>query len=98
MQAYRVEPQFKKAVLQCEQERRGLTKIWAATHQRFWLLQEFCSGLATAFPNTTTVENDESIIGWEKDESRLDLTDFSLEVILRGKSLGNFKPLSVTQK
>ncbi|ETV77610.1 hypothetical protein H257_08521 [Aphanomyces astaci] len=39
-----------------------------APHQ--WLhLREFCGGLATIFPNTTSVESDFSILKWEMDRS-----------------------------
>ena len=55
------------------------------TNNRFPWLQSFCIGLASAFPNTATVESDFSIIGWEKSDDRHDLTDFSLEGILHAK-------------
>jgi hypothetical protein len=54
-------------------------------HQRTHLqnhfkhLKEFCGGLATAFPGTSSVESDFSIVTWEKDDCRTSLTDMSLE-------------------
>jgi len=55
------------------------------TQDRFCFLREFCGGLATAFPGTSTVESDFSIVKWEKDVGRVSLTDFSLEGILHAK-------------
>ena len=37
------------------------------------------------FANTASVESDFSILGWEKDEYRLSLTDLSLEGIMQSK-------------
>lgn len=37
------------------------------------------------FPNTASVESDFSILGWEKDQYRLSITDLSLEGILHCK-------------
>ena len=37
------------------------------------------------FPNTTTIESDFSILGWEKDEYRKSLTDLSLDGIIQCK-------------
>ena len=45
----------------------------------------FCGGIASAFPGTSTVESDFSIVKYEKDEYRMSLTDFSLEGILHSK-------------
>ena len=48
-------------------------------------LRDFCGGIATAFPNTAAVESDFSVLGWEKDEYRLELSDLYLEGILQSK-------------
>lgn len=53
--------------------------------RRFDVLMNFCGGIATIFPNTATVESDFSVLGWEKDEYRLSLTDLSLEGIMQCK-------------
>jgi hypothetical protein len=50
-------------------------------------LRQFCGGLATAFPHTTSVESDFSILKWEMDQSRSGLTDLSLEGIFQAKQL-----------
>lgn len=52
---------------------------------RFTKLKEFCGGLATVFPGTSTVESDFSIVNFEKKEYRSALTDLSLEGLLHSK-------------
>ena len=52
---------------------------------RFEILRDFCGGIATVFANTTSVESDFSILGWEKDKFRLSITDLSLEGIMHCK-------------
>jgi len=51
----------------------------------FTTLQDFCGGIAMVFANTASVESDFSILGWEKDEHRLSLTDLALEGIMQCK-------------
>ena len=58
---------------------------WKLAQDWFLTLGEFFGGLAIAFPGTSTVESDFSIVKWEKDNSRVSLTDFSLEGILHDK-------------
>ena len=58
---------------------------WALLRNRFPSLESFCGGIATAFPGTSTVESDFSVVKWEKDPTRLSLSDFSLEGILHSK-------------
>ena len=41
--------------------------------------------MAAAFPGTSNVESDFSIVKWEKDVTRMSLSDFSLEGILHAK-------------
>ena len=48
-------------------------------------LKEFTAGLSCIFPGTAAVESDFSIIGYEKNDYRSNLTDFSLEGILHCK-------------
>lgn len=48
-------------------------------------LVDFCSGLATLFPNTASVESDFSIINQEKSTTRASLSNFTLEGILQSK-------------
>jgi hypothetical protein len=58
---------------------------WAIVDGKFSVLRDFCGGIATVFANTASVESDFSILGWEKDEYRLSLTDLSLEGIMQSK-------------
>ena len=58
---------------------------WTIVDGKFSALRDFCGGIATVFANTASVESDFSILGWEKDEYRLSLTDLSLEGILQSK-------------
>jgi hypothetical protein len=94
LRAFREEPKFKEAVGGNSGNDMGFTEGWSPTNDRFSMLQKFCGGLASAFPNTATVESDFSIIGWEKDDNRVDLTDFSLEGILHSKQFKELKKLS----
>ena len=48
-------------------------------------LRDFYGGIATVFTNMAIVESDFSILGWEKNEYRMSLTDLSLEGILQCK-------------
>ena len=68
--------------------------LWLTTNNCFPSLQSFCIGLASAFPNTATVESDFSIIGWEKSDDWHDLTDFSLEGILPAKKYNDLEKLA----
>jgi hypothetical protein len=74
-----------KAVLDACGPHTSFDEGWKLTQDRFCSLREFCGGLATAFPGTSTVESDFSIVKWEKDVGRASLTDFSLEGILHAK-------------
>ncbi len=85
LRAYRSEPHFASCINGCSSERTSFEQGWAATNGRFEGLREFCGGLATVFPNTSPVEADFSVIGWEKNVYRQSLTDFSLEGILQAK-------------
>jgi hypothetical protein len=51
----------------------------------FKRLRAFCGGLATIFPNTTSVESDFSILKWELDAFRTALMHLSLEGIMQAK-------------
>jgi hypothetical protein len=67
---------------------------WKLTQDRFCSLREFCGGLAIAFPGTSTVESDFSIVKWEKDVGRASLTDFSLEGILHAKQFKQMQSIN----
>ena len=63
----------------------GFKDSWPYTGSHFPVLRYFCGGLATVFPDTTTVESDFSIVKYDNDDLRNSLTDSSLEVILHAK-------------
>ncbi|ETP05285.1 hypothetical protein F441_18090 [Phytophthora nicotianae CJ01A1] len=60
-------------------------QAWAVVGAEFPALMQFCGDLASTFPNTSTVESDFSIMGWEKDTYRRSLSNFSQEGILQAK-------------
>ena len=73
---------------------QSFEEAWAIVKGRFEILMDFCGGLASLFPNTSSVESDFSILSWEKDEYRLSMTDLSLEGIMHCKQyeqLSDFK-------
>ena len=66
LHVYNNEPQFASSVNWCSVERTSFDKGWAPTNSHFEGLRDFCGGLVIVFPNTTLVEVDFSVIGWEK--------------------------------
>ena len=70
------------------------TAAWSAIGSKYPRLYSFFGGLATAFPGTSTVESDFSIIGFEKNDYRTSLTNLSLEGILQCKQ---FEELQMIQ-
>jgi hypothetical protein len=92
--AYRTESVFKAGVNKCSDASTSFLKGWDLTTGRFQKLRQFCGGLASMFPNTATVEADFSLIGWEKDDYRQSLTDFSLEGILHAKQFDYLRSLA----
>jgi hypothetical protein len=65
----------------------SFNEAWDKIDVPFNRLRQFCDGLATAFPNTTSVESDFSILKWEKDDNRSSMTDFTLEGIFQCKQM-----------
>ena len=82
--AYQREQPLKEVLDQCS-DKTTFDEGWKHVHGRFEYLKKFCGILATAFPGTSTVESDFSIVKWEKDDCQVALTDFSLEGILHTK-------------
>ena len=82
--AYQNESALKLALDKCDY-RTSFEIGWGIVEGRFNALRDFCSGIATAFANTATVELDFSILGWEKDEYQMSLTNLSLENIMQCK-------------
>jgi hypothetical protein len=93
LRAYREEKCFNRAVDDCTDSMTDFSAGWKVTNDRFRELRRFCGDFASAFPNTATVESDFSVIGWEKDDFRKSLTDFSLEGILHCKQFARLQSL-----
>lgn len=82
--AYQHDPTLRSALDACDHN-TSFESGWAIVEGWFNELRDFCGGIATIFANTATVESDFSILGWEKDEYRMSLTDLSLEGIMQCK-------------
>ena len=82
--AYKYEQALQSKLDDCN-DLTGFEDEWKIVGDRFMSLRDFCGGIATAFPNTAAVESDFSVLGWEKDEYRLELSDLYLEGILQSK-------------
>jgi hypothetical protein len=89
--AYRRELALKETLDQADA--KSFNKAWRPLCDRFPLLCKFSGGLASVFPGTSTVESDFSVIGWEKNDYRTCLTDFSLEGILHAKQYLSLKSI-----
>lgn len=64
---------------------QSFEQCWAPLGNDYEDLQQFCGGIASVMPGTSSVESDFSLINWTKDPSSQSLTDFSLESILHCK-------------
>lgn len=81
--ACREKPEFGTCLEDSEKMYFQFKDEWLPTNGRFQRLTEFRGGLTSAFLNTATAEGNFLVIGWEKDDSRRALTDFSLVGILQ---------------
>ena len=84
LQAYRNEPVLRSAIDTCSGT-TSFEKGWGLLGNRLPALMEFCGGIATVFPGTSTVESDFSVLRWEKNSFRKSLSDFGLEGVLQSK-------------
>jgi hypothetical protein len=77
------EPRLKTALAH-HSEQTDFSDAWKtpSIKDRFPKLMEFCGGLASPFPNMATVESDFSVLKWENDLHRSNITLFLLEGIL----------------
>src|SRR5437667_5364815 len=82
--AYKVDSDFKSIIDQCDSN-MSFRCGWELMKGQYTSLRDFCGGIVTVFANTATVESDFSILGWEKDEYRMSLTNLSLEGIMQCK-------------
>jgi hypothetical protein len=92
--AYEREPSLKQFLDKCSSV-TTFDEGWSYVEKRFEHLNEFCGGLATAFPGTSSVESDFSILNWEKDYCRVSLSDFSLEGILHSKQFDKINSIGL---
>ena len=58
---------------------------WNYVQNWFYSFTLFCGGMATAFPGTSNVLSDFSIVKWEKGVMWMSLSNFSLEGILHAR-------------
>ena len=82
--AYQSEPNL-KTVLDGFDNMTSFSTAWNYVQGHFEHLQLFCGSMATAFPTTSMVKTDFSIVKWEKDDGRMSLSNFSLEGIMHCK-------------
>ncbi len=84
VKAYKYEPPV-KTILDQHDHKTKFNDAWEALGIRFATLRMFCGGLATLFPNSTSVESDFSVLKWEKDPYCDNLLDLSLEGVFQSK-------------
>jgi len=80
-----------KAAFDKHDEKTFFNEAWDYLKGRFMQLHQLCGGLAVAFPNTTSVESDFSIVKWEKNDSHSSLTSLSLTGIMHVKQFEQIK-------
>ena len=69
---------------------------WSPLGKEYDALKEFCGGLASVMPGTSSVESDFSLINWTRDPYSKSLSDFSLEAILHCKQYQTLENLSTS--
>jgi hypothetical protein len=67
---------------------------WSPLGKEYNALKEYCGGIASVMPGTSSVESDFSLINWTRDPHSKSLTDFSLESILHCKQYRTLESLS----
>ena len=82
--AYESEDSLKAALDSCDHT-TSFETAWNYAQNCLHSLKTFCGGIATAFPGTPSVDNNISILKWEKNETSFSLSDFSLEEIIHAK-------------
>lgn len=91
--AYACEPSIKE-ILDVHHHKMFFNDAWDSVKTRFLTLHQFCGGLAFAFPNTTSVESDFSVVKWEKDTYRTGLTNLSFARVMHSKQFDVLSNLS----
>ena len=84
VQTYRQEPLVKGAIDGCNADVL-FSDAWDPLAQRYLDLEDYCGGVATVFPETSTVEADFSVLRWEDRSNRKLLSDFGLEGVMQSK-------------
>ena len=74
-----------KEVLDAHHHKTFFNDAWDSVKPHFLILRQFCGGLASAFPNTTTIESDFSMVKWKKDAQCTSLTSLSLVGVMHSK-------------
>jgi hypothetical protein len=80
-----------KVALDKHDKKTFSNEAWNCLKGHFMQLRQLCSGLATTFPNTTSIESDFSIVKWEKNDSHSSLTSLSLAGIMHVKQFEQIK-------
>ncbi len=82
--SYRCQPDVKSSIDSFDNN-AAYRDAWIGLHNTYPLLEKFVGGLATIFPDTSTIEGDFSVMKYEKNKNRMNLIDASLEGILHAK-------------
>ncbi|KAH9576038.1 hypothetical protein CY35_01G142300 [Sphagnum magellanicum] len=82
--SYRRQPDVKSSIDNFN-DSAAYCDVWISLQNTYPLLEKFVGGLATIFPGTSTVENDFSVVKYEKNKNRMSLTHASLKGILHAK-------------
>ncbi len=72
--SYRRQPNVKSSIDNFD-DSAAYRDAWIGLHNTYLLLEKFVGGLATIFPDTSTVESDFSVVKYEKNKNRMSLTD-----------------------
>jgi hypothetical protein len=92
--AYEHEPALKQVFDRCNGT-TTFTQGWGYyVLERFTHLKTFCGGLVTAFPATSTVKSNFSVVKWEKDDCQIGLMVFSQGGILHAKQFTRLQSMS----
>ena len=70
---------------------------WDPLAQSYPDLEDYCGGATTVFPGTSTVEDDLSMITWEKSIHQKLLLDFSLEDVIQSKQYKRLEAIEATR-
>ncbi|KAJ8516523.1 hypothetical protein ON010_g18435 [Phytophthora cinnamomi] len=90
---YRSDEQVRSTLDSIPDTKTTFEVSWTTLGPQLPRLQKYCGDLASAFPNTAIVDSDFYVLGWEKDEYRHSLTDFSFQGIVHAKQYRNLQRL-----